>query len=345
MNDILTQFMEGHYVEFLAFAVVSYFFLWVIKNVLISTLRKISQKTTSYIDDLIVDTIYCTRQYFIMALALFLGSKVLSLGPDTVGIINKTMLFVGAFQVISWGKAFINGWMKLTLRKRNYDPAAKMSLDFVGILAKFGFISIVILFMLNNMGVDVTTFVTGLGIGGVAIALATQRILGDLFSSLSIVMDKPFVVGDPVNVAPDISGQIEQVGLKTTRIKSTTGEQIIISNSDLLAARIRNFKRMEERRVAFFLGVSYGSSREKLKLLPGLFEELIKSHPSTRFDRVHLVRFGTSSLDFEIVYFMTVPDYLVFADTHQAILYGIMEILETQGVELARPAQHLMIQA
>lgn len=344
MQEFLTRFHEGHYVEFLAFAVVAYFFLWVFKNILVSILKRLSIKTTSYIDDLIVETISCTRQYYLVALALFLGSKVLELGPSKVSFVNKAMLVISAFQIISWGKAFINGWLKLTLKKRNNDPSAKMSLDFVGILVKFGFISLVILFVLNNMGVDVTTFVTGLGIGGVAIALATQKILGDLFSSLSIVMDKPFVVGDPINVAPDISGSIEQVGLKTTRIKSLTGEQIIISNSDLLASRIRNYKRMEERRVAFFVGVNYETPREKLKILPKLFEELISTHQNTRFDRAHLVRLGASSLDFEIIYFMTTPDYLLYADTHEAILLGILEICEKNGVDIAYPTQKLIVQ-
>lgn len=344
MQDLLTRFLEGHYIEFLSFTVVAYFFLWVFKTILVSILKRLSVRTASYIDDLIVETISCTRQYFMMAVALYLGSHFLVLSGRVENYIQKALLLVGAFQMISWGKAFINGWIKLTLKRRNYDPSAKMSLDFVGILAKFGFISLVILFMLNNMGVDVTTFITGLGIGGVAIALATQKILGDLFSSLSIVMDKPFVVGDPINVVPDISGTIEQVGLKTTRIKSTAGEQIIISNSDLLNSRIRNFKRMEERRVAFFLGVSYDTSLEKLKLIPKLFEDLIKSYEKTRFDRIHLVRFGASSLDFEIIYFMTEPDYLLYADTHQAILLAMLEILEKHEVEIAYPTQKLIVE-
>ncbi len=344
MQDFLTQFLEGHYVEFMAFSVVAYFFLWILKKILIVSLKRLSLRTTSYIDDLVVETLCCTRQYFMVALSLFLGSTILVLSARSENYINKVMMIVGAFQVITWGKSFINGWIKLTLRKRNYDPSTKMSLDFVGILAKFGFISIVILFMLNNMGVNVTTFITGLGIGGVAIALATQKILGDLFSSLSIVMDKPFVVGDPINVAPDISGSIEQVGLKTTRIKSLTGEQIIISNSDLLASRIRNYKRMGDRRVAFFLGVSYSSPREKLQILPKLFEDLITSYEYTRFDRVHLTRFGPSSLDFEIIYFMTNPDYLLYANTHQSILYGILEILEKHEIEIAYPTQKLLIE-
>jgi len=145
-------------------------------------------------------------------------------------------------------------------------------------------------------------------------------------------------------VAPDISGSIEQVGLKTTRIKSLTGEQIIISNSDLLASRIRNYKRMGDRRVAFFLGVSYSSPREKLQILPKLFEDLITSYEYTRFDRVHLTRFGPSSLDFEIIYFMTNPDYLLYANTHQSILYGILEILEKHEIEIAYPTQKLLIE-
>jgi len=181
VQDFLTQFLEGHYVEFMAFSVVAYFFLWILKKILIVSLKRLSLRTTSYIDDLVVETLCCTRQYFMVALSLFLGSTILVLSARSENYINKVMMIVGAFQVITWGKSFINGWIKLTLRKRNYDPSTKMSLDFVGILAKFGFISIVILFMLNNMGVNVTTFITGLGIGGVAIASGHSKNPGRSF--------------------------------------------------------------------------------------------------------------------------------------------------------------------
>ncbi len=163
--------------------------------------------------------------------------------------------------------------------------------------------ALVLLLALDNLGVDVTALVAGLGIGGIAVALALQNVLGDLFASLSIALDKPFVIGDFI-VVDTLSGNIEHVGLKTTRIRSLSGEQIVISNTDLLHTRIRNFKRMQERRILFSIGVEYQTPAEKLEKIPGWLQDIVSSVPLARFDRAHFKSFGDFALLFEIVYYV-----------------------------------------
>lgn len=344
MNDILMRLSDPHYYKFLGVTVAVYLVMWFAKSIILVKLKSIFSKTKSRYDDLVVYMLSQTKHFFILAAALYAGSHSLVLTPKIVALIDKAMMVCVAIQLIIWGRHFINSWVLLTIESRQNDPSVKTSMNFVGLILKVLFIVLVILFVLNNMGVDVTTFVTGLGVGGVAIALATQNILGDLFSSLSIVMDKPFVVGDFINLGPDTSGTIEHVGLKTTRLKSLSGEQIVISNSDLLSSRIRNFKRMQERRVVFQLGVTYQSKRENLKKATDLIKEIIVREEKARFDRAHFIRFGSSSLDFEVVYWITDPDYLVYADTHERILYAIHEAFESNGLDFAYPTQTLFIE-
>lgn len=198
--------------------------------------------------------------------------------------------------------------------------------------------SLVLLLALDNLGIDITALVTGLGIGGIAAALAINNILGDLFASLSIILDKPFVVGDFI-VVGDLSGTVERIGIKSTRIRSLSGEQIVFSNSDLLSSRIRNYKRMLERRILFQVGVIYETPSEKLKAIPGWIKEIVERQSQARFDRAHLKSFGAYSLDFEVVYFMLTPDYLTYMDTQQAINQALFDTFLENKVEFAYPTQ------
>ncbi len=182
----------------------------------------------------------------------------------------------------------------------------------------------------------------GLGVTGIAVALALQNILGDLFASLSIVLDKPFVVGDYI-VVDTLQGTVERIGLKTTRVRSLSGEQIVFSNADLLKSRLRNFKRMQERRVAFTFGVTYQTPEALLTRIPGIVREVITPLPSTRFDRAHFQSFGEYALLFEVVYFVTTPDYALFMDIQQAINLGLLGRFRQEGIAFAYPTQtHLV---
>lgn len=322
----------------------TYVLLWVMKNVMVARLKGVSANTDTYVDDVVLIALDKTRQSFIFGTAIYVGFQASPFDTKSYGpVADKLFLFLFAVQLVIWGNQAITSWLEFSLKKRNNDPSVKTTFGFLGLLLKVGFLAAVVLFLLNNLGINVTTFITGLGVGGIAIALATQNILGDLFSSLSIVMDKPFIVGDYINLG-EWQGTVEHVGLKTTRIRSLNGEQIVVSNSDLLSSKIRNFKRMAERRVAFQLGVTYQTRRETLLLLPKVIEDIIrKEEPNVRFERSHFVRYGDSTLDFESVYWVTKPEYLEYADIHQRILFGIHEAFEKLGVEFAYPSQTLYL--
>ena len=198
------------------------------------------------------------------------------------------------------------------------------------------------LFLIDNLGYDITTLIAGLGIGGIAIALAGQAILGDLFSYLVIFFDKPFEVGDFI-IFDDKMGTVEYIGIKTTRIRTLGGEQLICANADLTNSRVHNYKRMEERRIVFGFGVTYNTSAGKLKIIPGLVKKIIEIMESTRFDRAHLKSFGASSLDFEVVYFISTPDYNKYMDIQQSINVRLFESFEEKQIEFAFPTQTIFV--
>ncbi len=212
----------------------------------------------------------------------------------------------------------------------------------IGIVIKAVLWTVGLLFVLNNMGVNITAAVAGLGVGGVAVALAAQAILGDAFSSFAIYLDKPFVVGDFIIVG-DHLGVVEHVGIKTTRVKSLQGEQLVFSNTDLTSSRIQNFKKMEQRRVPFTIGVTYQTPSAKLKKIPGMIRGIIEGIESTKFDRAHFKAYGDFSLNFEIVYYVFGSDYNVYMDIQQRINVAIYEAFEKEGIEFAYPTQTLYV--
>jgi small-conductance mechanosensitive channel len=195
--------------------------------------------------------------------------------------------------------------------------------------------------MLSNLGINVSTFVASLGIGGIAVALAAQNILGDLFASLSIAVDKPFEVGDAISVA-GFSGKVEHVGLKTTRVRADSGEQIVIGNAELLKNTVRNFKRMTNRRVQFSLMADPATPPALARKVPDVLRAIIERQADVRFDRAHLKRVSQDALEFELVFFVLDASYGKFMDTQQAILFGAMEAFEELGVSNSAPSQHLV---
>jgi small-conductance mechanosensitive channel len=197
--------------------------------------------------------------------------------------------------------------------------------------------------VLDNLGVDITALIAGLGVGGIAVALAVQTVLGDLFASLSIALDKPFVVGDFL-IVDDLLGSVEFVGLKTTRLRSLSGEQLVFSNSDLLNSRIRNYGRMYERRTAFDIGVTYQTPREKLKKIPDIIRTAIEKQDDTRFDRSHFKAYGDFSLNYETVYYISGPDYNKYMDIQQAINFEIHAAFEREQIEFAYPTQTIFVE-
>lgn len=313
-------------------------------GVVVGRIRKLAAHTTTDLDDLAVELLDKTRTLFILLIAVWLGARPLEL-PELADQVVHGVLIVGLFlQAGFWANGGIRYAVKHYRADRADDPGFSMAVGAVGVIAQLLLWSVLLLTALGSLGIDVTALVASLGIGGLAVALALQTVLGDLLGSLSIVFDKPFVIGDFVTVG-DMSGTVEHVGLKTTRIRSLSGEQLVFSNSDLLSSRIRNYGRMQERRVVFQVGVTYGTSSEDLNAIPGIVREVIEREDNTRFDRCHFKQFGASSLDFETVYFMSVPDYAAYMDTQQAINLGIYERFEARGLEFAFPTQTLHVES
>ena len=285
-----------------------------------------------------------SRFWFFLSVSIWIGSEVLLFGDRGVTGLDKPMIVILLLQAAIWGRQAIQFIIDRQLEERlSTNPAEATTMAALGFVGRLVLYTVILLLILENIGVDVTALVAGLGVGGIAVALAAQNILGDLFSSMSIVLDKPFVLGNFIIVG-DMMGTVQHIGLKTTRIRSLSGEQLVISNSDLLSSRIRNFKRMQERRVVFNIGVTYDTPRATLERIPGIIRDAIEKQEQTRFDRSHFFRFGDSSLIFESVYYVLSPDYAIYMNTQQAINLQIMEQFEALEVEFAFPTQTIHLQ-
>lgn len=306
-------------------------------------LATLARHTETHWDDILVGLIGRTKLLFLFIVGLFAGSLFLEL-PDHVRAVLSSLLIISLLlQTGIWGASFMTSVLdSYRQRAQKKDPAALTSINVVGIISKFILWSSILLLALNNLGINVTSLVAGLGIGGVAVALAIQNILGDLFASLSIVLDKPFVNGDFLIIG-EFMGSVEHIGLKTTRIRSLSGEQLVFSNSDLLNSRIRNYGRMFERRVVFSIGVTYQTSREKLKLIPEIIRKAIETKNKTRFDRCHFMKYGDYALMFETVFYVLSSDYNNYMDIQQAIYFEIHERFEQEQIEFAYPTQKVFV--
>ncbi|NVM22518.1 MAG: mechanosensitive ion channel family protein [Desulfobacterales bacterium] len=315
----------------------------ILKAVIYGQIYKIATKTDNVWDNLAAELINRIKPFLLLTIALYLGSLLLSLPETTRDIIAKFVGVVILIQLAILGSYVISFWVNSRKKEKiELDAAAATTFTAVGFIIRVILWSIILLIALDNLGVDVTALIAGLGISGVAVALAVQNILGDLFASFSIVLDRPFVVGDFI-IVDDYMGTVEHIGLKTTRVRSLSGEQVVFSNADLLASRIRNYKRMFERRVVFSIGVVYQTPYEKLKEIPALIREIIEAQEQVRFDRAHFKEYGPYSLNFEIVYWAKNPDYNVYMNIQQAINLAIFQRFEKEAVEFAYPTQSLYI--
>lgn len=278
---------------------------------------------------------------FLIVLALYVGTFRLTFSELTTGIIRKTFIIVLLLQTGRLLSALIRQWIALYGGKKTHtDASVVTTMNTVGFLLRIVLWVVLFLIALDNFGVNVTTLIAGLGIGGIAVALAVQNVLSDLFASFSIVLDKPFVIGDFIIVG-DMLGTVEHIGIKTTRIRSLSGEQLVFANADLLNSRIRNFKRMVERRVVFSIGVQYQTPIEKIEVIPGMIRDIVENKEAVRFDRAHFKEYGAYALNFEIVYWINNPDYNYYMDTQQAINLEIFKRFKASGIEFAYPTQTL----
>jgi small-conductance mechanosensitive channel len=311
-----------------------------VQHFLVNRIGSWASRTRWTTDDLVVDLVRRISLPFLLAMYANLSMVSLTLPAHTRTALHWLFIAACVYQAGVWG----NGVIAYLIARRRADPdfdgGMATTLGAIGFGVRVLLWSALILLGLQNAGVNVSAALTGLGIGGVAVALAVQNILSDIFASVAIVLDRPFVIGDFITVG-DLLGTVEHIGLKTTRLRSLYGEQLVLSNAQLLQSSIKNYKRMQERRVTFGFGVTYQTPRSAVAKIPGMVRSAIEQQADVRFDRAHFKEFGPSALNYEVVYYVLSPDYNRYMDIQQAINLELMEQFEQAEIEFAYPTQTL----
>jgi len=321
----------------------SLLFVKVVIRAFIKRLRKFAEKTTTTFDDLLIKVLERIVLPGLYLSCIYLGLKTLKITSGIDVVINSLQLAVITFFATRIVIMFLGYSLNMYLSKKQEDTTLVRSLEGMLRVIKFMIWILAMIIFLDNIGFKVSTIIAGLGIGGVAVAIAAQALLKDFFSYFSIVFDRPFKLGDFIIIG-DFMGTVEHIGIKTTRIRSLGGEQVIFSNTDLTDSRVRNYKLMEKRRVLFRIGVTYQTTLSQLKEIPKIIEQIVKNTPGTAFDRAHFFNYGDFSLTVEAVYFVLNPDYNKYMDIQQAINFAIKEEFEKRGIEFAYPTQTLYLQ-
>jgi small-conductance mechanosensitive channel len=312
--------------------------MYVVRAYVLRRVNTLAPRTETRLDDVVADVLASTNLLFIFAIGLYLGSLFLDLPRQRELIVSRVAITALLLQLAIWGDTALRAWREMYRNSSaaDGDGSRRASSMVLGFISRLTLWVVIFLLILENLGINITTLVASLGIGGIAVALAVQNILGDLFASLSIMLDKPFEIGDFIIVG-DVLGPVEHIGLKTTRVRSIGGEQVVLSNGDLLKSRIRNHKRLETRRVAFILRISYGTSEQQLCKIPQMISEIITGRPNIDYERTHFVNYGEWSLDFEVVYHYRSPDYVQHLDAQQAIFLELYRLFERERIQFAHP--------
>ena len=347
IKEVLAYYLGGNTLYDYSFAlivfIISIIVLKVFKSVILSRLKKLAKKTKTDIDDLIVDILDKMHWPFYFLIALYLAVQTLIL-PDYIanGIYYAFIIFI-TYYIVRGIQSIIDFFTHRVIDKR---IKKKADISFVYILSRFFKISlwlIAFLLILSNLGYNISTLLAGLGIGGIAIALAIQNILGDIFAAFSLYFDRPFEVGDFIIIDND-KGIVKKIGIKSTRIQTLEGQELVISNRELTDKRINNYKKMEKRRVAFTVGVTYQTPTRKLEKIPRIIESILRKMKELELDRVHFRTFGPYSLDFEIVYYLGTRDFKEYMDTQQKINLQIKKAFEKEKIEFAYPTQTVFVE-
>ncbi|RYY28609.1 MAG: mechanosensitive ion channel family protein [Chitinophagaceae bacterium] len=346
MNSFLDKIYWGNTVQAYLIALAGIFITWAVirtlRRVVLKRVGKWITRTNNHFDDIVLKVvekfllpyIYLLINYQIIS-ELYIHPrlrKVLAVAMAVVTLYFLVRLINHALQLM------VNGYMK----RRHETPERIRQLNGVMIVIKALVWFVGFIFLLGNLGYDVRTMIAGLGVGGIAIALAAQTVLGDLFSYFVIFFDKPFEIGDFVK-AGDSMGTIEQIGIKTTRIRSLDGEQLVMSNTNLTSSTIRNYKRLEKRRVVTSIGVTYQTKSEQLREIPGLIKDIVTANSDTVFDRAHLSKLDAYSINFEFIYIIQTADFGRYMDIQQAVLLAIIEAFEARGIQFAYPTQTVVL--
>lgn len=324
--------------------VLVFILLQLLKRLLSKRLAEYAKGSDTYLDDIFASIVKHTRTFFILVVALWVGSLFLDLPPLVRTVRRVIVITVSLLQTGLWSNGVINHWLGVKAEEHPEDKDLATTLNAFGMITKTVIWVVLVLLMLDNIpGVDVGALIAGLGIVGIAVALAVQGILGDLFASLSIMLDKPFVIGDFISV-DDYQGEIEDIGLKSTHLRSSTGEEIVFSNTDLLESRIRNYRSVQRRRVLFNLGITYQTPYEKLSQIPGIVQAAVEAHSETVFNHAYFKGFGDSALNFEVLFHVETTEFNIFREIVQSVNFDLFQRLEAEGIEFAYPTQTVYVE-
>ena len=310
--------------------------------IVLARLKKASKRTETDLDDFLIDMAGHVKPPFYFMVALYLAVQYLQTTEFLGKIIFGAFVIAFVIQAIVVAQKVIDYVIRKKILKGDEgDKDKEAMIKLAGQLSKVGLWVFGGLLILSNLGVNVASLIAGLGIGGIAVALAVKDILGDIFASFSIFVDKPFKVGDFIELNTKEKGTVEKIGIKTTRLRTRQGQELIVANKTLTESTLQNYRRMQERRVTFELGIVYETTLEKLKKIPIVLSEIIEKQDKTTFERAHFKAFADSSLLFEVVYVVNDSAYGEYMDIQQAINFGVFEKFAEMGIEFAYPTQTL----
>jgi small-conductance mechanosensitive channel len=312
----------------------------ILKRIAIKALRGWSKKTGAQIDGILIRLMQRFITPFLYYGAFYFSIKSLTLLPRVSNVFDSISAIIITFIVVRLAIETINYLLGSYFRRQNKDNEKQKQI--ITTLISILIWGLGTVFLLDNLGFKISAVVTGLGIGGVAVALAAQAVLKDFFSYFVIFFDRPFEIGDSITVG-DKNGTIEQIGIKTTKLRALSGELIVFANADLTDSRIHNFKRMQKRRIAFKISVTYQTSTEQLEEIPSIIKGIIEDQQNVTFDRGHFSSLGDSGLDFEFVYFVNSPDYLEYMNVQQAINLKIFDVFNKKQIAFAYPTQTIFV--
>jgi small-conductance mechanosensitive channel len=346
MDDILSRVYYNNtaqdYLMALGIIVGGIVALALFRKVIFSRLKKWADRTENTLDDFAVRAIEKFGLPALNFVILYVGINYLTLSEKANQVIRIAVAVIVTFFILRLLSTTALQGLQSYVRRQDQGEEKVKQLGGIMLILNIIIWSIGIIFLFDNLGYDVGTIIAGLGIGGIAIALAAQNILGDLFNYFVIFFDRPFEIGDFIEI-DDKKGNVEHIGIKTTRLKSLTGEQLILSNSDLTKSRLHNFKRMQRRRIEFKIGVTYEATLEQIQKIPTIIKDIISSIEGITLDRTHFMEYGEYSIVFQTVYFVENADYNVYMDIHQTINLRLFEEFEKRGIELAYRTQSVFL--
>lgn len=309
----------------------------------IARLRTLSRKTSTDLDDVVIDAFASVKMWVYAIVAAYVALSLFALPGWFETTLTALVYAAVIWQVIEIALCFVRyGTGRLVEKDEDgdgqIDPNAATASDLINLMARIALYVFGLIFVLSNIGIEVTSLIAGLGIGGIAIAFALQGILSDLFASFSIYFDKPFRIGDFIIIGSDM-GTVEKIGIKTTRLRTLQGEELVVSNAELTTARVQNFKKMDERRIVTEFGVTYETAPEKVRAIDSLVEQIVNDVDCIRFDRVHFKSFGDSALIFELVYIVETDDYAAYMDAQEQFNLALLDAFAAEGIDFAYPTQ------